>query len=199
MTRHNVTGVVLAGGRSSRMGTNKALLRFEDGHTVIERIVAALRPLCADLLLVTNTPRDYAFLQLPMQGDLYPGASSLGGICTGLTHATQPRILALSCDLPLVRGDVLDYLLELPAEVDLVMPNVDGRKQPLHAVYAKSCLQPMRDQIAAGDLKIVRLLDHLRGRIVDEAELNAIDPKHLSFRNMNTPADWAEIQRLGTE
>ncbi|MGH2470440.1 MAG: molybdenum cofactor guanylyltransferase, partial [Chloroflexota bacterium] len=68
MTRHNVTGVVLAGGRSSRMGTNKALLRFEDGHTVIERIVAALRPLCADLLLVTNTPRDYAFLQLPMQG-----------------------------------------------------------------------------------------------------------------------------------
>ena len=181
------------------MGTNKALLRFQDGRTVIERIVAALRPLCADLLLVTNTPLDYAFLHLPMQGDLYPGASSLGGICTGLTHAPQARILALSCDLPLVRSDVLDYLLALPGEADLVMPDVGGRKQPLHAVYAKSCLQPMRDQIAAGDLKIVRLLDHVCGRIVEEAELNAIDPQHLSFRNMNTPEDWAEIQRLSSK
>jgi molybdopterin-guanine dinucleotide biosynthesis protein A len=188
--------VLLAGGKSSRMGTNKALLRFDDGTSVIERIVSRVSQLCAEVLVVTNTPSDYAFLGLPMFGDECPGASSLGGIYTGLLHASSERALALSCDLPLVLPELVEYLLGLPFDYDVLMPFIEGRQQPLHAIYARSCLQAMRTQIESGDLKIVRLLDSLRSRVVTEAELN---PDWVqSFRNMNTPEDWEAVKKLAS-
>ena len=186
------SGVLLAGGKSSRMGTNKALLRFASGETVIERIVSRLRPLCADLLVVTNTPAEYEFLSLPMFPDAYPGSSSLGGIYTGLLHAGSDRALVLSCDLPLVNTGLLEYLLALPFDYDLLMPFIAGRQQPLHAIYARTCLPAMQTQIESGDLKIIRLLDTLRAHLVTEAGLQ---PEWLtSFRNMNTPGDWEELK-----
>ncbi len=186
--------VLLAGGKSSRMGTNKALLRFRSGETVIERIVSRVRPLCDEVVVVTNTSVEYAFLGLPMYADAYPGASSLGGIYTGLLHASAPRALVLSCDLPLVNPALLAHLLSLPFDYDLLMPFIEGRQQPLHAVYARTCLDTMRSLIEAGDLKIVRLLDTLRGRVITEADLR---PEWLqSFRNMNTPEDWQAVQAL---
>jgi molybdopterin-guanine dinucleotide biosynthesis protein A len=174
------------------MGTNKALLRFASGQTVIERIVERVRPLCAELVVVTNTPDDYTFLGLPMYPDSYPGSSSLGGIYTGLLHAACERTLVLSCDLPLVNPDLLGHLLSLPFDYDVLMPFVDGRQQPLHAVYAKTALEAMRAQIEAGDLKIVRLLDTLRGRTVTDFPEDWL----ASFRNMNTSEDWDAVRRL---
>ncbi|MFI5269802.1 MAG: molybdenum cofactor guanylyltransferase, partial [Chloroflexota bacterium] len=113
------SGVLLAGGKSSRMGANKALLRFASGETVIERIISSIRPLCPELLIVTNTPAEYEFLTLPMFPDAYPGASSLGGIYTGLLHAPSERALVLSCDLPLVNAELLSHLLALPFDYDV--------------------------------------------------------------------------------
>lgn len=186
------SGVLLAGGKSSRMGTNKALLRFASGETVIGRIAGRLRPLCADLLLITNTPDEYAFLGLPMHADAHPGASSLGGIATGLLHAACDRAVVLSCDLPLVSADLLAHLLALPFDYDLLMPFIAGRQQPLHAIYSRTCLPAIQAQIAAGDLKIIRLMDTLRARVVTESDLH---PGWLpSFRNMNTPEDWEAIK-----
>ncbi|HEU0167174.1 MAG TPA: molybdenum cofactor guanylyltransferase [Chloroflexota bacterium] len=188
--------VLLAGGQSSRMGTNKALLRFASGETVIERMLGRVGPLCAETLIVTNTPDTYAFLHLPMYGDVYPGMSSLGGIYTGVLKSSDQRSLVLSCDLPLVSAELLTYLLDLPFDYDLLMPWIGGRQQPLHAIYGKSCLPAMQAQIEAGDLKIVNLLDRVRGRIVREDELK---PEWLtSFRNMNTPQDWDEVQTLSS-
>jgi molybdopterin-guanine dinucleotide biosynthesis protein A len=171
------------------MGTNKALLRFDDGTTVIERIVRRVSPLCRELLLVTNTPEEYAFLGLPMFPDALPGASSLGGIYTGLLHSSCDRTLMLSCDLPLLDAQLLAYLLELPFDYDLLIPFVEGRQQPLHAIYSHSCLDAIRRQIESGDLKIVRLLETLNGRKVDIE-----GPWQASFTNMNTPEDWEPLR-----
>ena len=190
------TLVLLAGGQSSRMGTNKALLRFASGETVIERILARVAPLCRETLIVTNTPDTYAFLKLPMYGDVYPGMSSLGGIYTGVLKAREQRSLVLSCDLPLVSPQLLTFLLDLPFDYDVLMPWIGGRQQPLHAIYGKSCLPAMQAQIEAGDLKIVNLLEVLRGRIVHDDELR--QEWLTSFRNMNTPEDWAEVQKLSS-
>ncbi|MBV9120795.1 MAG: molybdenum cofactor guanylyltransferase [Chloroflexi bacterium] len=174
------------------MGTNKALLRFRSGETVIERIVARVSPLVSDLRVVTNTPDEYEFLRLPMHADLIPGASSLGGIFTGLTFAEHDPVLVLSCDLPLISAPLLARLLELSEGAELLMPYISGRQQPLHAVYTRACVPAMRAQLAAGDLKIVRLLDSVHGRVVTELDL---DPEWLpSFRNMNTPEDWAALE-----
>jgi molybdenum cofactor guanylyltransferase len=186
------SGVLLAGGKSSRMGTNKALLRFASGETVVERIASRVRPLVDDLLLVTNTPEEYAFLGLPMFGDAYPGASSLGGIYTGLTHAGSERALVLSCDLPLVSSELLAALLAVPFDYDLLVPFIEGCQQPLHAIYGRSCLPAMQAQIEAGDLKIIRLLDSLRSRIITEADLR--QEWLASFQNMNTPEDWDALK-----
>lgn len=186
--------VLLAGGQSSRMGTNKALLRFADGVTVIERIISRVAPLCEEIVVITNMPDDYEFLGLPMFGDEILGASSLGGIYTGVLHSQHQRALTLSCDLPLLVPELLRFLLAMPFDYDLLMPFIGGRQQPLHAIYSKACLPAMLAQIDAHDLKIVRLLDTLRGRIVTEAELR---PEWLqSFRNMNTPADWEAVKAL---
>ncbi len=196
MTDDGLSAVLLAGGKSSRMGTNKALLTFPDGMTVIERITATVRELCSEILLITNTPEDYRFLGLPMHRDAIPGASSLGGIYTGLLHATNRRALVLSCDLPLLKAAVLRHLASLPFDYDLLVPFIHGRQQPLHAIYASTCLEAIRRQIEAGDLKIIRLLDSLRGLVVDEHDLAPLDPRLTSFRNINTPEDWAEAQEL---
>src|SRR5581483_11344582 len=122
------------------------------------------------------------FLDLPMFPDAYPGASSLGGIYTGVLHATFSRVLVLSCDLPLLDASLLEFLLAEPFDYELLMPFVEGRQQPLQAIYSKACLPAMRAQIAAGDLKIVRLLDTCNGRRLDiEGDWQR------SFTNMNTP------------
>lgn len=176
------------------MGTNKALLQFDDGTSVIQRIAGLVSELCDEVLLVTNTPAEYQHLGLPMFGDLFPGASSLGGICSGLAHAAHKRALVLSCDLPLLVPDLLRFLLDLPFDYDLLIPFLEGRQQPLHAIYATTCLPAIKAQIEAGDLKIVRLLETLRGRIVTEADLR---PEWLqSFHNMNTPQDWIDVKKL---
>src|SRR5262249_32766922 len=148
------SGVILAGGESSRMGTNKALLRFPEGQTVIESLVSKLSSICADLLVVTNSPDEYAFLGLPLFADEIPGTSSLGGIYTGVLHALQERCLVLSCDLPLFNPALGQRLLELQPGYDLVMPFIGGRQQPLHAIYTRACLEAMRSRIESGNLKI---------------------------------------------
>lgn len=176
------------------MGTNKALLQFDDGTSVIQRIIGLASELCEEVLLVTNTPAEYEHLGLPMFGDVIPGASSLGGIYSGLVHATHGRSLVLSCDLPLLVPELLRFLLAVPFDYDLLIPFLEGRQQPLHAIYSKTCLPAIKAQIETGDLKIVRLLEALHGRVLTEADLR---PEWLqSFRNMNTPRDWAAVKQL---
>lgn len=191
---YTASAVLLAGGLSSRMGTNKALLRFDDGTTVIERIANVAAQACDEVVLVTNTPADYAFLHLPTVIDAYPGAGSLGGICTGLLHSSRPRVLALSCDVPLVQVGLLRYLLGRQIDQDFVVPLVAGRQQPLLAVYAKTCLPVMRAQIEAGDLMVRHALQKLHGSVLPQEELR---PEWLpSFHNMNTPQDWEALRTL---
>ncbi len=122
-----MTGVIQAGGKSTRMGGRpKALLEL-GGRRIVERVVAAVAPAVDGLLVVTNTPELYAFLGLPMVGDVYPDHGSLGGIYSGLRAAPGDAAFTVACDMPFLHPDVVRLVVARAGEGDVVIPRVGGQ------------------------------------------------------------------------
>lgn len=188
-----VTGVVLAGGRSSRMGTNKALLEV-GGVRLIDGAVATLRAIFPEVLLIANDPEAYVSLGLPVFPDLLPGKGPLGGLYTAVSAAHHPWAFCLACDMPFANPTLIRYLASLAEEFDVVVPRTPEGVQPLHALYGKTCLPAMRRHLDEDRLKIDRLYDGLRVRYVEEDEMRPHDPELLSFWNLNTRGELAQAR-----
>ncbi len=186
---------IIAGGQSRRMGRDKAFVKL-GGKTLIQRLLERTVNLGqAETLLITNKPAAYAHLQLPMHGDALPGKGALGGIYTALLRAQCPTVLALACDMPFVSGRLLRFMLmQLDAQTDVVVPRVTGYPQSLHAIYRKTCLQPIREQLLSDRLKIIGFFPAVRVRYLDEGDYGAFDPMAQSFTNLNTPAELEKAQ-----
>lgn len=189
-----VTGVLLAGGNSRRMGQNKALMPLA-GHRLVDRVLAVLRGIFDDLLMVTNSPDLYADLGVRMVPDLVAGKGALGGIHSAIHHAATPHCLVVACDMPFLNAAVLRYLVEQRSGYDVVVPSVHGRPQPLHTVYGKACLQPIARCLETERLHVVGFFPAVRVREVTAEELAGFDPEGLSFRNLNTPEEFADAAR----
>ncbi len=184
-----ITGVILAGGQSRRMGENKALMSL-GGMRLIDRVVQVMREVCPQLLLVTNSPDVYAGLGLPMVGDVWPDKGSLGGIYSALYHAKTPYCLVVACDMPFLNAEVLRYLVAQKADYDVVIPDVAGEQQPLHAVYSQACSTPIAHRLEAHRLKITGFFPEVRVRTVTADELRPFDPALRAFQNLNTPEEF---------
>jgi molybdopterin-guanine dinucleotide biosynthesis protein A len=176
------------------MGQNKALMSL-GGSRLIERVVGVLRQVFPTLLLVTNTPEDYAPLGVAMVGDVYPDKGSLGGIYSALYHAQTPYSFVVACDMPFLQAAVIRYLLAQTAGYDVVMPDVHGEMQPLHAVYSQACLPAILRRLEANRLKIVGFLPEVRVRTVVADELRPLDPELRAFQNLNTPEEFHAATR----
>ena len=189
-------GFILAGGKSSRMGRDKALIEL-DGLPLIARVIAAVSPVVTDLTLIANDAATYAPLGLPIEPDRWLGAAALGGIGTAITHAAGRRALVLACDLPFVTAPFLRWLVDLDpaADVTLLETESDGF-HPLCAVYSARCLAPIEAAIAAQRLKVTGFFPEVRVRVVRESELRAVGFTPLLLANLNTPAEL-EKARLG--
>ncbi|MGD0204917.1 MAG: molybdenum cofactor guanylyltransferase [Dehalococcoidia bacterium] len=194
-----VSGVIMAGGASRRLGRNKALERI-GGEALIERVIDSLVPLTTEVLVVVARPEQAADLRLPpwvrVVSDRYPGRGSLGGIFSGLEASAEPWSLVVACDMPFLNCELLRHLTEESSNVDAVVPCLGGQPEPLHALYSKACLAPMERMLRAGQLKIAPLFEAVRVRYVHEAAIDRIDPHHLSFFNINTQADLEAAERL---
>ena len=149
-----VSGIVLAGGQSSRLGTDKSFVNV-NGQSLIERIVDKLARLSDDVIIVTNSPEKYDHLEAKLVGDIYPGKGSLGGIYSGLRAAVNAYSLVVACDMPFLDLNLLRYMILLARGHDVVIPKVRGLPEPLHAIYSKSCLEPIDRLLAQGELKII--------------------------------------------
>lgn len=183
-----VSGIILAGGKSSRYGSNKALVKV-NGARLIERAVAAMKTVFEQVILVTNTPDDYAFLELPMVQDLIKGLGPIGGIYTGLETISEKAGFFVACDMPFLQEGLLRHMVDVRQDFDAVIPRMDWMIEPLHALYTKNCLQVIKASIEAHEYQIVKCLQQLRVRYVEGGELLAFDPKLLSFFNINEPKD----------
>ena len=192
------TIAIIAGGQSSRMGTDKSFVPLR-GKPLIEHLLARIASLGQDeTILVTNRPDEYAHLDLPMFTDVLPGKGALGGIYTAVHASQSPYTLALACDMPFVNADLLRYMLALTEgdEVDIVVPRVDDHPQGLHAIYSKTCLPPIRARLDADRLKVIGFYDQVRVRYLDPPEWSQLDPQGLSFHNINTPAELLKAQQV---
>ena len=192
-----VTGVIQAGGRSTRMGGAPKALMDVGGRRIIDRVVEVVGGVTDDLLLVTNAPELYADLGLPMVGDAFPDGGSLGGIYTGLRAARGEAIFTVACDMPFLSADLGRWLVGRAAEADVVIPETGGQLETLHACYGKRCLPAMEERLRAGRLKITGFFPDVRVLVIPEAEVARHGDPALVFMNVNTPDELARARALG--
>jgi len=190
-----VSVVILAGGRSRRLGMDKALLKL-DGEWLLERIANALASLSEELLVVVDDPDKLGHLGLRTVEDVRRGLGPLGGIYSGLRAMRHERGLFVACDMPLLNLDLLRYMVSLSRDFDVVIPRIGDNVEPLHAVYSKACAMPVAHLLEQGDLRIVHFFPRVRVRHVEQAEVDVFDPQHWSFFNINTADDLERARQL---
>jgi len=178
----NISCIVLAGGKGLRLGRDKTVEAV--GNTsLLERVVSNLSLFNSDIIIVTAVkqflPQFIDYPKLRLVADIYPGKGALGGIYTGLATSDSLYNLVVACDMPFLNQGLLHYMVQIADGFDLVMPRLDNLVEPLHAVYSKGCLTPMENLLKQGNLKL--------------------DPKHLSFFNINTETDLETARELAKE
>jgi molybdenum cofactor guanylyltransferase len=186
----DVTGVLLAGGKSRRMGQDKRFLSIGE-ETLFRRGLAVLRSLFDHVLVVVAQDSPPIESDVPIFPDLIPECGSLGGLYTGLKQASTDWVFAVACDMPFLDPATIRHFINLKAERDVVMAKLEQGFQPMHAIYHRNCLPVMEMFIQAREFKIHRLANHpsLHVRIVLPEDLGSVDPEGRSFYNVNTPAD----------
>jgi len=194
---NQVTGVLLAGGKSRRMGEDKRYLIVGD-QTLLERGLAVLRSIFQEVLVVIGQDSSPLDLDARVVRDLVEDCGSLGGVYTGLMQATTPHIFVVACDMPFLDQTVITQFTSRRGTADIVMARLAARLHPMHALYGKGCLTVMRQMILARQLKVQELVAHrsLRVQYITEADLLTIDPSWRSFNNVNTPADLVAARAL---
>ena len=193
----DVTGVLLAGGKSRRMGEDKRYLVVGE-QTLLERGLAVLSSIFQEVLVVIAQDSPPLDVDARVVRDLVPDCGSLGGLYTGLTQATTPYIFVVACDMPFLDQAVISQFTSRRTTADIVMAKLAARLHPMHALYGKGCLPAMEQMILARQFKIQEIVSHasLQVRYVTEADLLTIDPSGRSFHNVNTPADLEVARSL---
>ena len=184
----DVTGVILAGGASSRFGSNKALAELE-GRRLIGHPARRLENIFTHLLLVTNSPETYGFLNWPMTGDIFAGKGPLAGIHAALLASSTDRIFVCGCDMPFLEEKLIRYLCAISSGYDVTLPVHENGYEPLCAVYNRSALAHIEKHLRNDIRKIALIIDQLKTRKVKEEELLSITAKTDPFLNINRPQD----------
>ncbi|MRR35784.1 molybdenum cofactor guanylyltransferase [bacterium] len=188
-----VTGVILAGGQSSRMGSNKALLPYKGGR-FIEAIHRQLSEIFDEVLLVTNNPEQYDFLPCLKVADVYPGMGALAGIHAGLHHAASPAAFMVACDMPYLNSDLIRHMAVQADPGGVLIPESPQGLEPLHAVYGKGCLAAIETTLLSGERRIVSFFGRTNVNRVNAEQVSLFDPNFDTFSNINTPVDYYRLR-----
>jgi molybdopterin-guanine dinucleotide biosynthesis protein A len=190
MKHKDVTGVILAGGASRRMGQNKGLLEL-NGTPLLAIIADRLRAVADEIIIVAGDAERYAGFADRCIGDVFPNVGTLGGIHAGLNAAGHELAAIVACDMPFLDPAVLLWFIDAAQDVDMVVLRHSKGFEPLHAVYHRRCLPAIESTIRRGERCAYAFYEQIRVRYVAPAEIAALDPTLRSFRNVNTPVQWA--------
>jgi|SRR5579859_107320 len=193
-----VSGAILAGGQSRRMGRDKAALLIQ-GEPLLARTVRLVRAVTPDVAIIGPPALGVLAPDVPIIADRWPNQGPLGGMATAFQSLSGRVLLVVGCDMPFLNPNLLRYLITLVPGYDAVVVRIDGQAHPLHAVYQPSCLSILKEQLAAGDLRVQRFLARLQVRWVESLELDALDPHHRSPFNVNTPEQWKRALQMLSE
>ena len=182
-----------------RLGRNK-VLETVGNRSLLEHVVSCVSSLSSDIIIVTAKerilPQFAGYPNLRIVTDIYPGKGPLVGIYTGLVTSISFYNLVVAADMPFLNQALLHYMIKLSANFDMVIPRVGNTVEPLHAVYAKSCLAPMENMIKQDKLGVHDIPGLVKARYVEVEEIDRFDPKHLSFFNINAKTDLETAREL---
>lgn len=193
-----LTVCIQAGGASSRMGEDKALKTFL-GRPLIQRVVDRLAPVANELIVTTNRPDDYRFLDLRLVPDLRPGRGALGGLYTAIASASYSHVAVVACDMPFASGLLLraGSRILVEEEMDVVIPKSAEGYEPLHAIYRReTCLPAIESAIDADQWKVIAWFPQVKVRVFTAEEINHYDPSGLAFWNVNTPDEFSKAEQI---
>ncbi len=190
---NDVTGVILAGGKSRRMGKDKAFLEI-CGRPLIERLLQVFREIFGQIVLAGDRPERFAAYGLRVVPDIYPG-SPLGGLYTGLHHARTDYVFVAPCDLLFPNRELLRYICSLKTGFDAVVPATEQGFEPLFALYSRRCLEPIRRSLEKGNFRVIDFYKDVLVRKVSGEELARFDKSGKSFVNVNTPEEFTRASK----
>jgi len=190
-----ITGIILAGGKSSRFGSNKALAEF-NGMPLIERVAGALGRIFEKLIIITNNPLEYSYLKIPLHEDLVKGLGPVGGIYTGLDALDDEWAFFCACDMPFINEGFVRYIAGVRDSFDAVVPKVGWKIEPLHALYSKKCLSAMKDLIYKKEYQTIKAFKNINVRFVEEEEIKIYDPQLKTFLNVNRQDELEIIKNM---
>lgn len=204
-----LTIVIQAGGASSRMGEDKALKPFL-GRPLIQRVVERLAPIADEMIVTTNRPAEYGFIntstrpigqpvrRLRLVTDLKPGRGALGGLYTAIASASHPFVAVAACDMPFASKNFFEsaYRLMVREEADVVIAKTDEGYEPFHALYRReTCLPAIEAAIDADQWKVIAWFPQVKVKMLSPDEVRAFDPSGLCFWNLNTPEEFSEAEQ----
>ena len=198
LKKMDITGIILAGGKSLRFGRNKALEKMA-GMTLVERVITRLTPITARIVLVTD--RDNGRLSeiksTEAVTDIYPARGPLGGIYTGLSASNTAANIVVACDMPFLNTVLLSYMVGISTGFEAVIPRWPNNQiEPLHGIYSLSCIPVMKKRLENNQLSISECLKEMRVRYFDQVEFSKFDPDFLSFFNINNQADIELLNKI---
>jgi len=192
-----VTAIILAGGKSRRMGTNKAFLRLGD-TSLIENQVKKLCGIFDEIIISANDYALYERFKLPVVHDIFPGRKGpLAGICSCLKHASYPYAFVIACDMPNINENLILFLQnQIEENYDIIVPKTSRGPEPLHAFYSKNCIPVMEECLKKDDLRLVDFLSMVRARYVTEVEFAVINNSARAFINLNTLEEYKKYCKI---
>ena len=188
-----ITGIILSGGKSMRMGVNKAFIKI-DGIPIIYRIYTLFKKLFNEIIIVTDKKELFANLDVKIFSDLIPHQGALGGIYTGLFFSSFHYSFCVACDMPFLQESVIQYLIHQIDDHDIILPRTRDGFQPLHAIYSKNCLEPIKKMMTGEKSRIIDFYPLVNTKIIEEEDFCFLDPQRSSFININTPEELLKIQ-----
>lgn len=191
--KYKTTGIILSGGKSTRMGENKAFIDIE-GVPIINRIHNLFKELFQETIIVTNQKELFSNFESKIYSDLLPNKGALGGLYTGIFYSTFNYSFCVACDMPFIKKSLVQYLLNHIIDDDVIVPRTKDGLQPLHAIYSKNCLEPIKKVIEQGKYKILDFYDMVKVKIIKEKDFISFDPLRESFINVNTPVELLSIR-----
>ena len=188
MIGQKITGVILAGGKNSRMGTDKGLLEVE-GRRIIDRIISSLQPEVDQIIIISNGD-NYEYLGYEVYSDIVKDCGPMGGIYTALSMSPSEKNIILSCDMPFITKEAIQYILEDSDDCDIVIPECYGNFEPLCAMYAKTCRNTFHQLLARGEWKLKDALKYFQ---IKKVECNDLLNADIVFSNINTRKEYQNI------
>jgi len=196
-----MTSIILAGGKSSRLGRSKALQAI-GGKSLIQWVVDRLALLSTEIIIATAHGEAISFssaVKIKTVADIYPGKGPLVGIYSGLIASSSSRAIVVGCDTPFLSAGLLEYMTQICSTFDIVVPRIKNKLEPLCAVYSKNCSGLIQGLLEQDELRIRKLFSMVKVKYVEEDEINRFDPEHLGFFNINSQDDLERAGKLAAE